>query len=357
MNNHRVLSAGRLRWLMMFVLSGCGGDAPMSAPPPDTTQPPAPPPPTTPGPHFSVLPIPLEQIARIMPLGHNNKTMPNDGTYWFTCDESGRILQTTRPCLRARLPIRAPRAAVVHNIEPGPDGTVNLEGPAGLFVNFGHVTPAAGLTKGDSVRAGDAVATMFYDYGFDVNVYHTGIAEHPFANKVRYPIPARFAQHAIEQYAEPLRSQLTALIQTTSSPAIGRLSWDIPGTASGAWFLQGTPFPESMTFANFPKHLFLGRIEERQSTRLMAVGSTWPGQLNPALLIDDAAPSWDQINAASGVVALKAWAYTQNATPNLTFPQGTILVQLLSAERLRIEWFNTHGTVTAFTAAARVYER
>ncbi len=351
---HHSLRAPALLWLTLLAIISCGGESP-STPTPEP--PPPPPPPTTPGPHYSVLPIPLEQIARITPLGHNNKTIPNDGTYWFTCDEQGRILQTTRPCLRARLPIRAPRDAVVHQIEAGPDGTVNLQGPPGLHINYGHVTPAAGLAKGDSVRAGDVVATMYYDYGFDVNVYHTGIPEQPYLNRARYPIPARFAQHSIEQYPEPLRSQLTALIQTTSTPAIGRLSWDVAGTASGAWFLEGTPVSESMTFANFPRQLYLGRMEERHSTRFMAVGSNWPGQINPAMTIDAAAPSWEEITVASGAVALKAWAKTLDATPNLTFPHGTILVQLLSADRIRVEWFDTHGPVTSFTAQARVYER
>jgi hypothetical protein len=34
---------------------------------------------------------------------------------------------------------------------------------------------------------------------------------------------------------------------------------------------------------------------------------------------------------------------------------GSILIEMLDDERLRIEWFDTHEPVAAFTAAARIY--
>jgi hypothetical protein len=34
-----------------------------------------------PGPRFSVLPVPVERIARITPIGYNNKIFPNPHTY------------------------------------------------------------------------------------------------------------------------------------------------------------------------------------------------------------------------------------------------------------------------------------
>ena len=56
-------------------------------------------------------------------------------------------------------------------------------------------------------------------------------------------------------------------------------------------------------------------------------------------------------------MALRLWNIAQDARPNLSQPSGTLLVQLVDSLRLRVEWFNTHNPVTAFTAAARMYER
>lgn len=38
-------------------------------------------------------------------------------------------------------------------------------------------------------------------------------------------------------------------------------------------------------------------------------------------------------------------------------PEGSILLEMPSDDRLRIEWFNTHEPATEFTAASRLYER
>src|SRR5690606_15559903 len=50
-----------------------------------------------PGPHFSVVPVPIETLARITPLGHMGIVMPNPHTYWHTCDYDP-LLKSDRPC-------------------------------------------------------------------------------------------------------------------------------------------------------------------------------------------------------------------------------------------------------------------
>jgi hypothetical protein len=46
-----------------------------------------------------------------------------------------------------------------------------------------------------------------------------------------------------------------------------------------------------------------------------------------------------------------------DARPKLDWPGGTLLLEVLEGERLRVEWFDTHDPVEGFTAVARTYER
>lgn len=342
MRPHRGLTTALTAWACL----SCA-DSPVD---PDDDDPVPPP-----GPNWSVLPIPLETLARITPLGHNNKALPNNGTYWRTCD-IGYLMPSPRPCFEGHQPVRAPGAGVVVGVEHVADGAISIEGPPGLFLTFGHVTPRADLVAGDPVDAGETVATMFFTYTVDVTVWNRGVTPHRFVNPDRMPLPYLYAQNAIEQFPEPVRSELIARVRTTGDP-LGRLSYDEAGTAAGAWFLEGTPVERSMEGTFFPNHLFLGRLAERAETRVMTVGTLWPGQPNALVVIDPAAPSWETITPASGVVALRGWSLESDGTPMYGFPHGTVLVEVLGGERIRVEWFDTHDPVSGFTPGARVYER
>jgi hypothetical protein len=333
--------------LFVLVSASCG-----SVGPEDPDDGPSVPPP---GPHWSVPPIPLEKVARITPLGHNNEVLPVDHTYWETCDRFW-LMPSSRPCLHERIPIRAPGDGVVSAVAHHADGFISIEGPPGLVATFGHVTPATGLGRGHTVRAGDTVATMFYTHGFDFGVFNLGIVPHRFVNQARIHTAYAYAQSPIAQYPEPLRAEMISRVQTLADP-LGRLSYDQAGTAAGAWFLRGTPVERSLEVTFEPNHLFLGRLQERDASRILVVGTVWPGQPNRLIVIDQSAPSWEAITPASGIVALKAWGLDRDGTPRLSVPQGTALVEVLSGERIRVEWFDTHESVTTFTAAARLYER
>lgn len=74
-------------------------------------------------------------------------------------------------------------------------------------------------------------------------------------------------------------------------------------------------------------------------------------------MVDPAAPSWDQITPADGVVPLKAWSLDRDGTAQFNRPFGTVLVQVLPDQRVRVEWFDTQDEVSGFTGGARIYER
>lgn len=138
------------------------------------------------------------------------------------------------------------------------------------------------------------------------------------------------SEHPAAQYPFGIRARIIERIHTDSEP-LGHVSFDVPGTAAGRWFIEGAPPGDTaLQFGNDNMLLWLARWVELRETRIMSVGAIWPGM--EAAGGRPAAPSWEEITPESGAVAL-------------------------CAERIRVEWFAGHGDVTGFTGAARVYTR
>jgi len=311
-----------------------------------------------PGPHFSVVPVPIETLARITPRGHMGIVMPNPHTYWHTCDYDP-LLKSDRPCHLERQQIRAPGDGEIWDLSyHETDGFVTIHGPPGLFYTFGHVVPAPGLARGSRVEAGQVIGTMVFEHGFDFGMANHGIT-HDFIRPERYHWGYLHGQHPIEQFPEPLRSQLTALVPTTDPDnPLGSYDWDVPGTAAGTWFSPNIPEVQSLNVQYDTAWLWLGRLTEIQSVRVASIGYLRKGMYMPELVADPSAPDWEDITPGSGPVAIKLWypLYPEGG-PNLDRPGGTILIQLENAMRLRFEYFPTHDPVGGFTENARVYIR
>jgi hypothetical protein len=306
-----------------------------------------------PGPHFGVVPVPIETLGRITALGFNNSILPTDHTYWETC-ESWLFMRLDRPCVREKQPLQSPGSGVVVQLDASVDGSLTIEGPPGLLWGFGHVTPAAGLAHGDSVREGEVVATMTYEHGFDFGVTNFGV-QHDYIVPEHYSDQFKHGQHPIALFPPQIRSQLLA-VMNPAGPDLGRLSYDSLGTASGTWVVEGTG-PIYLTRDTDPLQLWFGRWTERQETRIVTFGTVWPGMENFLVASDDAAPAWEDITASSGAVAVKLWNLNAEARPNLDWPAGTLLLELIDDHSLRMEWFDSHEPVAGFTSAARLYER
>ncbi len=339
--------------LLVCLLAACGDSGPNGPTPPPPPPPPPPAPPIPgPGPHFSVSPIDPNLLARITPIGYNNKVLPVAHTYWDTCEMWG-----TTPlglsCSRARLPLKAPGSGKVLRIDPVTDGQITVEGPPGLLWHFGHVTPKAGLAVGDTIHAGDVVATMLYEHGFDFGTVNLGI-DHYYIDPERWSEAALHAEHPVAQFPPAIRNVLLTRMHPISAP-YGKVAYDVDGSAAGTWVRVGNQHVY-LTRDNEHLVLWFGRWIDTPSTRIVTFGDPLPDGAW-RLAADPAAPAWESITPASGIVAIKLWALGSDGKPNLTWAYGTLLLEMTATKQLKMEWFDSHEPVTAFTAAAREYER
>lgn len=353
---HRSLRGVRalLAGVAAGLLVACGGDSPAD---PDD-DPIGDPPPPGPGPWYSVSPVEIDSLVRVTPIGNNGKVMPIGHTYWYTCDNE-YVMPVTDRCVRAHLPIRAPGDGVIFSVDHTADGEVTVEGPFGLRAGFSHVTPVSGLARGDSVQAGDTIAVMYTDYAFDFGLTHLGIDPHVFVRAERYENSTsyRYAQNPIAQFPEPLRSRMLALVQTEADP-YGRISYDVAGTAQGNWFRPDVSLTDPFLPIYESGALFLGRLQERDATRVLTKGGGgWYPDGFGVAVVDDADPSWDALTPSSGTTQLRLWELARDGRADLGDAYGSVLIEVLPDERIRIEWFDTHDPVAAFTDAAVEYVR
>ena len=308
------------------------------------------------GPHFTVSPVPVDKLARISQLGENGKIFPVSHTYWTICDERFIILPSGNPCTREMMQIRAPGPGKVVDIVHARDGEVSFEGPQRLRWTFAHVTPDPGLTRGSNVEAGDVIATMTFDFSFDFGLINYAV-NHEYIAAHRYPDPGLHAQHPIEQYPEPTRSQLMEKL-AGEPKRIGRLSYDVAGTASGGWILDGAP--EDVFIVGREKYLlWTGKLAENPESNIVNIGERWPEQPEAyfTYVVDGRDPSWEEITPELGIVQVRLWRAAKSGLPDGIRPLGSLLLQVLDEERLQIEWFDSHDAVSGFTNGHRIYVR
>lgn len=344
--------------IFSFVLSlallsvGCGGDhstAPEEVPIPTEAI-------------FTVSPVPVELLSSITPVGAHNKVLPVEHTYWLTCG-SENYHPSTRPCNLGKFEIRSPGDGVVRDLDASEDGYLTIVGPGGTdfyMWRFGHVTPL--VEEGERVEAGQVVARMHAEHGFDFGLWRQfGEPPEGASTKRRWQGYAFFPEHPISQFVEPLRSQLTELLPPIEGERLGRAFWDIPGTAGGTWFRDDAP-PGEIVYSADHWHtvLHLARHVEVNSTRIVSFGDP-PSELEFFIVaVDPSAPDWEDITPESGVVELKLWHLSWDpetpARPDLNVPAGKLLIEMLDEETILAEYFDTHKPVGGFSAP-RIYTR
>jgi hypothetical protein len=99
----------------------------------------------------------------------------------------------------------------------------------------------------------------------------------------------------------------------------------------------------------------LGPLAEYHEIDIVVTGTEWGGFRIAA--VDPDAPRWEEVTPGSGRVQLRLWELGFEFDLRPEPFRGSLLVEMLDAENIQLEWFDTHDEVSEFTSEALTYER
>ena len=184
-----------------------------------------------------------------------------------------------------------------------------------------------------------------------------------------------------DYYQEPLRTQIRALTVRNAEPRTRLYGYDVAGTLSGLWYLEGSDprgpqFREDIAFHFGYHHLVTHRANVFDGLAYVQQNSGAGGISLWSFWIKDS-PRWEDITPGSGLLKLEmfpsrsglaSWPEpTLEDTSGLdesTQTESILLVEMLDDDTLRLERFDAEGfdgispdDVTGFTGNARTYHR
>lgn len=201
--------------------------------------------------------------------------------------------------------------------------------------------------------AGDVLAYIGTHPGFDIGLYDT-TRVHYFANPDRYDVAYRSAIPFTDYLPTALREQVWDVNPRTVEPLGGKIDYDVEGTLSGNWFLEGT------TGWDESKQLVFARHERYADKVMIADGSPRSSGLDPYLWwVFGNAPLPETITPASGKVEYMVATWWKLVADENTPAEGTLLIEMTADDRIEYEFVpdKLPGEVEDFSAAARVYVR
>lgn len=307
-------------------------------------------------PVFSVSPLDLDQIAEIIPLGNLNPSgghvLPTDHVYLDYNGKAG---------LRVRAPGDGEVYAVRDQLHGGSKIEVRVDACRTYYV--AHVTPDAQVRSGIRVKAGQVLGQVTGESLLDLGAADSR-QRRGFVNPRRYPESTLHAISPLALFTEPLRGQLRAKIRREAADKDGKFDFDQPGRLVGNWFHESqsvSPSPGGQPAGWARLLAFAYDVREPQRVRVSIGGTVAPAGL---YAVQVGAPDPATIGIGSGsvkyeLVGIRSRSPAAAAAGGATPAQGTLLVELVDDETLRVEWFAGIGAVAVgrFTEAASRYRR
>ena len=273
---------------------------------------------------------------------------------------------------------------------------------SGVLAPYAEELKSSGASKSVriAVKAGEEFGRQ-RDNMLDFNVWDGTQWLSGFANPFSYTSGEAwkpFTADPLPFFTDSIRAVMESNMQKTTSPRFGKIDYDIPGTASGSWFLDGT-FGYSgrmlSEIVNATSELMGGQVQNKNevdwshlaiaphevdSTQWIFSTGWWkdpagdPHQFMFNLENGKTAP--DKLTFSSGMVVYQLVDYSVlepagspirlvgntpfavGYTLSLGMPRGVVALQVNSDGSLRVE-VNTSMTkvedFTAFTSARRIY--
>ncbi len=308
-------------------------------------------------PIFTVAPLELGEITGIIPLGNLNPlgghVFPTDHIYFDYAGKTGVV-------------VRAPADGAVYAIRDQLHGGAKIELRFNDHLTYylAHVLPEPAVRIGTTVKAGQPLGRVSGESLLDLGACDSRVRLRGFVSPARYPEPTLHAVSPLALFAEPVKSELLAKVRRDSRDKDGRIDLDQPGKLIGNWFHESLPVPESgagrpETWAR--QLAFAYDVHEPQAIRVSIGGTVAPAGL---YAVQAGAPDPATIGTGSGLVryrlaAIDGRSRAAAGEADSVPARGTLLVELVDDETLRVEWFagREAAAVERFTEAVSRYRR
>lgn len=247
-----------------------------------------------------------------------------------------------------------------------------------VTVNYAHVTtfhPTLAAELGDLpkdevghkvavvVQGGDTLGFVGPHGAMDFSVTDLSLNLN-LLNPSRYPTNQLFAAHVFDYFQDPVLSQILDITPRQLPPRGGKVDYDVAGRIIGNWFLEGTTsFTQwSRQLAIVYDHIWGDRITIADGSPMRDVpGIEDPGRPD-VWWVKGNSPLPEDVGVGDGIVKYtlidgRDLRDTGEFVDDLKPVQGVMLVQMLDADRIRVEVFKGTTTADTFTSAAKVYVR
>jgi hypothetical protein len=304
---------------------------------------------------LSASPLDLSTLVEATPLGKlapPGHVLPTDHVYLSFVDPKGPW--ATQDC-GPRNVYAAGGGAVtfVLRTETAGDTKVMVQMTKTFFYYYDHVLLLPGIQVGSKVVAGEKIATTTGRCpSMDLGVYDLDVNPPGFLNPARYGEIGAHPASPYKYFTQTLRDSYYAKVRVFEGiPADkdGRLDWGIQGTLAGDWFHASLPSNANAAGPDgWTKTVSFAYDWYDRSPRI-SIGGTIASPIVLTISKADLDPT--QVSAASGK---QAYRDTPSGPQNRA---GWVLVQMLSADRIKIEYFPGDLRPSDFSNAAQEYIR
>jgi len=326
---------------------------------------------------YSVLPIDTFYIDEILPLGHlfpPEHPIPTTHTYWILnmYDSEGKLNGFNKP-------VRSPANGVITKIIYArwanlPDYSVHIRHSNSFLTIFNHLSSISQeildrigqpLKEGYDgnkvyipVEAGDTIGrtSAGQSFALDMGAYDRNVLS--YIHPEKYPLPQQHAISPLDNFTPELKEVVFKKVLRIAPPRGGQYDFDIKGKLAGNWFFEGTDgwsgsdgYKNYLSFAYDvydPAYLRVS-LGEKLGGGLYRVKNNAPDFKN--ISVNSGKVIYHLIPTREGVEFL-GWLdyYAQTVS-------HTLLVQMLSDEKIKVELFDGENPNPSFTGNAKICTR
>ena len=260
------------------------------------------------------------------------------------------------PSNPAHIPVFAPGSGTINSINHGNDDGVFITMNSSVSYVLGHITLSSSLGLGSKVTAGQQIGvTSGLSGALDLGVLNSA-RSHSFITPARYPGNTLECDAPISLFTEPLRTDLYSKVTRLSTDKDGTIDFDDNGHLGGNWFLLGLPADvTSSSPTGWGKQIaFVFDNIQPAKPRISIGGSvSLVGVYEP----DTPDPAFSAVTPSSGVVLYHLYTAEPLGSQAQRTLVGSMLVQMETTTRIKVETFAGNGSASAFTSNAQIFVR